>query len=97
MARLFVSQKRLDQWTDEGKMTIDGDRLTLPELGRVFRVIPAVRFLRVVGDDDDPHTLVDKVLAEQKLAEMGADHFATSVIYGETAYEVQQGFLGTPE
>ena len=34
---------------------------------------------------------------EAALAEMGADHMMTSVIYGDTAYEVVNGFLGIPE
>jgi len=28
------------------------------------------------------------------LAEMGAEHYLTSVIYDDMAYEVEQGFLG---
>ena len=42
MARLFVSQERLDRWSVEGKITLDGDIMTLPALGRSFRLRPAV-------------------------------------------------------
>ena len=31
------------------------------------------------------------------LAQLGADHMMSSVIYGDTAYEVVNGFLGEPE
>ncbi len=96
MARLFISNKRLDSWSDEGRVAVDGDRMTLVEDGRSFAIDPAVRFLKVVGGDEDPHELVGKVKRESELDSMGAEHYVTSVIMGETAYDVQQGFLGDP-
>jgi hypothetical protein len=96
MARLYISQRRVDTWTTEKRIAVDGETMTLLELNRLFVIRPAVRFLKVVGDDSDPHDLLGKVLEEAALTEMGADHLATSVIYRETAYEVENGFMGTP-
>lgn len=96
MARLYISQRRLDSWTSENRLEVTGDTMTLVELERSFAIRPAVRFLNVVGDDDDPHDLVGRVKEEAELEGMGADHLATSVIYGEVAYEVEMGFVGTP-
>ncbi|MCA9674110.1 MAG: hypothetical protein H6709_21940 [Kofleriaceae bacterium] len=96
MARLFISGTKLESLSAANKVTIDGDLMELTELGRTFRIQPAVRFLRVAGGDPDPHELVGLVKTEEDLAGMGADHMATSVIYVDTAYEVQPGFLGDP-
>jgi hypothetical protein len=94
MARLFISVAKLEALTAANKVTIEGDRLDLTDLGRAFRIVPAVRFLGVAGGDPDPHELVGLVKSEEELTGMGADHMATSVIYVDTAYEVQQGFVG---
>jgi hypothetical protein len=94
MARLFISVAKLEALTAANKVAIEGDRLDLTDLGRSFRIVPAVRFLGVSGGDSDPHSLVGLVKSEEELTGMGADHMATSVIYVDTAYEVQQGFVG---
>ncbi len=96
MACLYISQKRLDAWNAEDRVTINGNTMVLAENGRSFEMVAAVRFMNVVGDQEDPHDLIGKVSDEESLAEMGADHMATSVIYGNIAYEVECGFLGNP-
>ncbi|MBK9031250.1 MAG: hypothetical protein IPL61_07930 [Myxococcales bacterium] len=97
MARLFISNTRLEAWSAEGKLALTGDRLMLPELARAFHVRPAVYFESIAGGGDDPNELLGTVRDETALATMGADHMMTSVIYGDTAYEVVNGFLGEPE
>ena len=97
MARLFISNTRLESWTVEGKVTVDGTRLVLAESSRAFELRPAVYFERVAGDETDPHDLLGKVKDTEELAAMGADHMASSVIYVETAYDVVPGFVGAPE
>ena len=96
MARLFISVERLEAWSAENRVTVDGARMTLTELGRAFDIKPAVHFLGVAGGDPDPHGLVGLVKDEEELAKMGADHMASSVIYVDTAYDVQSGFVGVP-
>ncbi|HWM85255.1 MAG TPA: hypothetical protein VNO33_05440 [Kofleriaceae bacterium] len=96
MAQLFISQERLDAWSAEQRVSVVGDVMTLADDGRSFRIRPAVRFLRVAGSVDDPNQLIDTVRDEHSLDEMGADHYMYSVILGETAYDVQPGFLGEP-
>ena len=97
MARLFISQERLDEWTADDKAFLVDGRLTLKELDRAFAVQPAVRFMKVAGDEEDPNDLVDRVKTEGELAEIGADLYMNSVIHGDVAYDVQPGFLGQPE
>jgi hypothetical protein len=96
MARLFISQDRLDAWSAEQRVTLQGDVMTLADDGRSFRITAAVRFLRVSGDELDPNDLLNTVQDEHMLEEMGADHYMYSVILGEIAYDVQPGFVGEP-
>jgi hypothetical protein len=96
MARLFISQERLDTWSAEHRVELDGDVMTLAEDGRSFRIRPAVRFLKLSGAENDPNQLLGTVRDEAALAEMGADYYMNSVILGEVAYDVQPGFLGDP-
>jgi hypothetical protein len=96
LSRLFISMERLEEWSAEGRASLEGDRMTLLELGRVFAMKPAVYFTAVTGSDQDPAGLVGLVRSAEELQAMGADHMATSVICGDTAYEVMNGFLGEP-
>jgi hypothetical protein len=50
-----------------------------------------------VAGGGDPNGLLGTVKDMETLAQMGADHMMSSVIYGDTAYEVVNGFLGEPE
>ncbi len=94
MARLFVSQSQMDQWTAAGKVALQDDVMAVPALGRTFRLEGAVRVLKVVGGSDDQR-LIGKVKTSIDLAALGAEHYGTSVLVGETAYECEEGFVGT--
>ena len=96
MTRLYISQERLDEWTVEEKLSFDGSSLTLSETQQTFDVIPAVYFTGISGGDSDEHELIGTVRSEKELIDMGAEHYLTSVIYADLAYEVSQGFLGEP-
>ena len=93
MARLFISQHRLDRLTADEKVVLEGARLDVPALGASFRVEPAVYFTAVV-DGNDVQNLVGRVKTEVALREIGAVLLYTSAIVGETAYECETGFLG---
>ena len=80
-------------------MRIEADLMTLARDGRAFRLRPALRFLRVVGSGDgeaDPNGLVGRVKLVDDVVRLGGEQFMESVILGETAYDVQPGFLGEP-
>lgn len=96
MSRLFISVERLDAWTAEGRAALQGNRMVLTELDRGFSMIPAVCFVAANGQAVDPHDLIGRVKSKVQLEEMGAEHLFTSVIYGDTAYDVIEGFLGDP-
>jgi hypothetical protein len=96
MSRLFISVERLDNWTEEGRASLEGDRMTLIELGRAFVMKPAVAFQTVTGTETDPYDLLGRVKSKEALEAMGAEQFGNSVIYNDTAYEVIDGFIGEP-
>jgi hypothetical protein len=97
VARLFISQGRLDAWSSEERVKIDSDIMTLARDGRAFRLRPALRFLRVAGGDAaDPNGLVGRVKLLDDVARLGGEQFMESVILGETAYDVQSGYVGEP-
>jgi hypothetical protein len=96
MARLFISQARLDAWVSEDRIKVEGDVMTLAGDSRFFKLKPAVRFMKVTGGDDDPSALVGKVKTIADLTKLGGEQYMESVILGDTAYDVQTGFIGEP-
>ena len=99
VARLFISQGRLDAWSAEDRVRIQNDIMTLSGDGRAFRLRPAIRFLKVAGhdgDSNDPHQLIGRVKLLDDLIQLGGEQFMESVIVGDVAYDVQSGFLGEP-
>jgi hypothetical protein len=93
---LFVSQTMLDSWTEQGKIDFVGNVMTLLSgdgKGRSYALEPAVKFVKVEGDEADPHQLLRKVKSDSQLRDMGADHVDASVIYKDMAYQVESGFL----
>jgi hypothetical protein len=94
VTRVFLAQTNLDEWTDQGAVRLDGDTLTLVDEQRTIDLVPAVRILQVADGSPDPHALVGKVKSLDVLKQLGAEHYFDSVLYGETAYQVAEGFLG---
>ena len=93
MARLFISQERIDKLSADDRVVIDGDRLEVPALGATFRLRPAVHFQRVVAEED-AQGLVGRVKSEEQLKALGAEVVANSVLVGDAAYECESGFIG---
>lgn len=94
MARIFVSQEQLDSWVMEETAQLQDQVLSWN--GGNFALAAAVRFLKTVGDEADPHGLLGRVKTQAQLAQMSAEHYMDSVLLGDVGYEVQQGFVGKP-
>lgn len=94
MAAVFIAQSTLTQWSDAGKVRLQGTVLHLLKEQRSVLLKPAVRFVKLVVGDADPHGLLGKVKTDDQLKELGAEHYMDSVILGDTAYEVVEGFMG---
>lgn len=94
--RVFFPQEAFDLWLEEGKISLDADVLTLQPEGQRFNVTSALRFTAEVADGEDEAGLVGKVKSLEQVAELGGEHCADSVVLGNNAYEVIEGFLGEP-
>lgn len=94
--RLFVPQAMLDQWLSEDRIEVQGEvMITKPE-GQRLTLTTAVLFKQEVTGSEDQHELLGRVKDVEQLAQLGAEHYADSVILGDNAYQVVEGFAGTP-
>lgn len=89
---LFIAQNVLDKWADSGRVELKGQILTLVREKKSFQLTSAVRFLKLEAGEDRAR-LLNKVKTLDALKRMGAEHYLESVLLGEAAYKVQQGFL----
>src|SRR5438876_11489473 len=96
MAAIFIPQSLCDTWDIDGKITLAGELLTITSDGTVFNIEPAVRFTKSVGQPGDPLDLIGTVRRRDDLASLGGEHYLGSVVLGEEAYEVDEGFCATP-
>ena len=94
MPRIFVSQKRVQQWTEEGRVHIEGNQMTLPEMGRMFRLSEAFYVERAVSDGGDVLGLKGRVKTRNQIAQLGGEVFLNSLVIGDAAYEGDPGFVG---
>jgi hypothetical protein len=94
--RVFFPQEALDLWTADDRVDMSAEELVLKSEGRKFKVVEAVYVLREVTGTPDPNELVGKVKSRAYLAELGAELLEGSMIIGENAYDVVQGFVGAP-
>jgi 3-oxoacyl-ACP reductase-like protein len=89
---LFVPQSVLDRWSEQGRIQVDDHVLTILGEKKSFALTTAVRFIKMEAGEDTAG-LLQKVKTTDALKQMGAEHYMESVILGENAYQVQQGFL----
>ena len=92
--RVFFPQEALDGWIEEGRIALVGDELTASPEARHFALESAVRITAEVASGEDANGLVGKVKTLEQLAALGAEHAPGSLIFGDNAYEVVDGFLG---
>jgi hypothetical protein len=88
----FLPQAVLDAWQDEGKVDFKGDKLVDLASGKELKIREAVHFVRLESGTDSSN-LVKRVKSLETLRSLGAEHFKTSVILGETVYEVAPGWI----
>jgi hypothetical protein len=94
--RVFFPQAALDEWIAENRVDLKNDELAIKSEGRRYRIIEAVRVLKEVTGTDDPHELLGRVKTRAFLNELGAEILENSMILGDNAYDVVQGFVGAP-
>jgi hypothetical protein len=94
--RVFFPQSALDQWLVDGLVDLAGNELTILAESRKYRIAEAVRVLREVTGQADQNDLVGKVKSKVFCEELGAELLEGSMIIGDNAYDVAQGWLGAP-
>jgi hypothetical protein len=92
--RVFFPQQALDSWLEQGRIALVDDEMTLKPDGQRYRLMSAIRVMAEVADGTDPHGLLGKVKTIEQIAELGGDHQADSLVLGDNAYQVIEGFLG---
>ncbi|MEL7370371.1 MAG: hypothetical protein AAFN74_15745 [Myxococcota bacterium] len=91
--RMFIAQRTLEAWLETGNVQVDNTVVILENLGRSYDLTPAVRFIKVLPEGAAPD-IVGKVLTEERITELGGELMGGSVLFGETAFEVEPGFVG---
>lgn len=94
--RVFFPQPVLDQCLVDGSIEISGNEMTILAEARRYRVAEAVHVMREVSGAADQNDLLGKVKSKLFLEELGAEILEGSMIIGENAYDVVQGWLGAP-
>jgi hypothetical protein len=90
----FMAQETLDVWLAEERVSLDGEVLKLLPDGPAFLLTTAVYFQAEVSTGEDPNNVVGRAKAHAEVKELGGEHAPGSVVMGDNAYEVRDGFLG---
>jgi hypothetical protein len=94
--KVFIPQDVVDSWVTADKVDLSGEVMTFRGLGVALRMVPGYYFDHVSGGSDEGHHLLGRAKVKAAIAAMGAEAYMDSVILGETAYEVESGFLAKP-
>jgi hypothetical protein len=94
--KVFISQGVIDAWVSSEQVEIAGSLLSFRARAGALDLVSASLFKRISAGKTDPHTLVGKVLDEEAILALGGETYMSSVLLGETAYDVEPGFLGVP-
>lgn len=92
--RFFISEEALARLMETEGAALDGSALSMPGRKLAVDVTEAVYVLREVAGEPDKADLVGKVRSVESLATAGADYYRGSVIVGDNAYDVVEGYLG---
>ncbi len=90
--KLFLPQRILEEWSSTEKADLSEGKLVVADPKSSHPVAAGVHFVKLVSGNDT-HNLVGRVKSMTQLDELGAEHMADSVILGDTAYEVEPGYL----
>jgi len=91
---IFISQEQMEKFISEGVADITNENIVLRlERTYVGEIKDAYYFLRNVVDPQDKRGLVGKVLLKDEVKALSADIMQNSIIIGDDAYDVEEGFL----
>jgi len=92
MTLRFLPQPKLDEWMDQGKVDLLAGKMKDLGGNAEYPVREALHFVKVESGQDAAG-LVGKVKSLESLKELQAEVCGTSVLMGETVYEVVPGWL----
>ena len=90
--KLFLPQTTLEDWASSERADVHDRALVLTGESVKFPVEPAVHVVTLVSGPDE-HQLLKKVKTDAQLAALGAERLADSVVAGESAYDVESGYV----
>jgi hypothetical protein len=94
--RVFFPQAALDEWVGKDLVEVGEGVLVIKAERRRYRLVDALRVLSEVSGGGDVYGLVGTVKTVNFLTELGAELLGTSMLIGESGYDVVSGFLGLP-
>jgi len=94
--KVFLPQEMVDSWITADKVELSGEVMTFRGTALSLRLVPGFYFDHVAGGTDESHQLLGRVKSKAAVAALGAEAYMNSVILGETAYEVEAGFVAKP-
>jgi hypothetical protein len=94
--RLFISQTKLEAWVNDGKVTFEDNVLTILAEKAAYRLEPAAHITTLL-DGQDTAKLVGQTWTIADLENLGAEYYRDSVILRDTAYQCEEGFVGTQQ
>lgn len=94
--RVFLPQEAVDVWLAEERVELEGEVMTMIPEGQRFKLSTALRFMAEVAEESDPNDLVGRIKTLEQVESMEGEYSSGSVIMGDNAYEVIDGFVGEP-
>jgi hypothetical protein len=94
--KVFIPQDQVDAWVTTDKVDLVGEILTFRASGVSLRVVSGYYFDHVSGGSDASQRLLGRAKTKAAVGALGAEVYMNSVIVGETAYDVEAGFIGKP-
>jgi hypothetical protein len=94
--KVFLPQDVVDNWVTADKVELAGAIMTFRGAGLSLRLVPGYFFQRVSGGSDEGHNLLGRAKMKAAVAALGAEAYLSSVLLGETAYDVESGFIAKP-
>jgi hypothetical protein len=94
-SRVFIPQEALEAWLSSGEVHMVGETLFVD--GQPFGLESAVRFMTEVSGTEDGQNLLGRVKTTAQINALGGEHVSASVVLGDNAYEVIEGFLASVE
>jgi hypothetical protein len=91
--RAFFSQEAVDRWLADGLIGLEGEVLGLLPDGPSFLLSSAVLFRTEVAAGSDVPGLCGKVKTLPDIVALSGDHAPGTVVLGDYAYDVVDGFV----